>query len=775
MYQYELQEKIRQDKRIANFQETGKRQAQAETGIPFPLKERFETISGVSFDDVKVHYNSGKPAQLQALAYTQGSRIYVGPGQEKHLAHELGHVLQQKQGIIRPTTTVAGLPVNDDPELELSADMPKPYGHILSQKTAGTIQLLAVNAPGAGSEQRADLTQADVRPSITAGTQQNDILDPMIRQRDWIQTYHQKITACFLLKDDLNAVFKQSIAQGIQAIRTQMQRISIHRGQFYGALNACYSALNPQPVQRLTAAYPAFPDTTQFLHFHGLANTAKLNVAPNIPGLTKTFLLVNANNFILHASRAVQEVNRLAIAIIADAIRNAQESLVSAVNLSRDLYEIRRELENDAIADAAVPAAAVAPTTGAQKLHVIDAVRNTVHLPALAGEERNTAAIAANFKAQVAGAQTATAGKQLIHMAKTQTNAVFSASLLAQDTKRIALLYKEAGDISNQSRMLAGDAQMKSSLLQELLPASGGAAPAALPAPGIPPAPAAPPAPVAPPALAAPPIPAALPHSPDPGTMERMKTPEQIAMSRPNLNPHMRPLPRHGPALAEVDMFIGHAANPSTVSRINDPLGRIPKKLHPRIAANLAAMGADGSASGSYQGYWKTKGAGSHAEVHAANKALIYSGITSLDEANRRLFGRIAHTYSPAMADTQTLFDPRTLDLPSFAQCPHCAAALQTLTPEIYKPKERYLEKCAYYIHLEIQSYAPRDDQSVWDCARSMMDILPANWNTRTLAQYLYGLTHFGGSPEKDEKNWIAAEHLSANVELKRYHDAYHH
>ncbi len=91
------------------------------TGIPNDLKQRYEERSGFSFDDVRVHYNSDKPAKLQALAYAQGNQVYMGPGQEKHLEHELGHVVQQKQGIVRPTTVVEGLPVNDDLELESDA------------------------------------------------------------------------------------------------------------------------------------------------------------------------------------------------------------------------------------------------------------------------------------------------------------------------------------------------------------------------------------------------------------------------------------------------------------------------------------------------------------------------------------------------------------------------------------------------------------------------------------------------------------------------------
>lgn len=92
------------------------------TGIPDSIKTRFESLSGFSFDDVQVHYNSDKPAQLQALAYTQGNQVYVAPGQEKHLGHELGHVVQQKEGRVQPTTQLQGMAINDDPAMEYNAD-----------------------------------------------------------------------------------------------------------------------------------------------------------------------------------------------------------------------------------------------------------------------------------------------------------------------------------------------------------------------------------------------------------------------------------------------------------------------------------------------------------------------------------------------------------------------------------------------------------------------------------------------------------------------------
>lgn len=94
------------------------------TGLPDKLKTGMENLSGMSLDDVRVHRNSDKPAQLQAHAYAQGSDIHLAPGQEKHLPHELGHVVQQKQGRVKPTLQMKGkVNVNDDAGLEKEADV----------------------------------------------------------------------------------------------------------------------------------------------------------------------------------------------------------------------------------------------------------------------------------------------------------------------------------------------------------------------------------------------------------------------------------------------------------------------------------------------------------------------------------------------------------------------------------------------------------------------------------------------------------------------------
>lgn len=94
------------------------------TGLPTPLKTGMESLSGIDLSDVRVHYNSEKPAQLQALAYAQGEHIYLGAGQEQHLPHEAWHVVQQKQGRVKPTLRMKeGVSINDNPILEKEADV----------------------------------------------------------------------------------------------------------------------------------------------------------------------------------------------------------------------------------------------------------------------------------------------------------------------------------------------------------------------------------------------------------------------------------------------------------------------------------------------------------------------------------------------------------------------------------------------------------------------------------------------------------------------------
>jgi hypothetical protein len=128
------------------------------TGLPDNLKAGIENLSGYSMDDVSVHYNSPKPEQIQAHAYAQGADIHLASGQEKHLPHEAWHVVQQRQGRVRPTIQMSGVQVNDDEGLEREADV---MGRRALQKTGVMFDARSDLTP------RAPLSSTDIMNQYT--------------------------------------------------------------------------------------------------------------------------------------------------------------------------------------------------------------------------------------------------------------------------------------------------------------------------------------------------------------------------------------------------------------------------------------------------------------------------------------------------------------------------------------------------------------------------------------------------------------------------------
>ncbi|MFB8140610.1 eCIS core domain-containing protein [Streptomyces parvus] len=83
-----------------------------------PLREEMESRLGSDFSDVRLHTDSAaraSAAEVGARAYTSGNHVVIGDGGGgKHtLAHELTHVIQQRQGPVAGTDNGAGLSVSD--------------------------------------------------------------------------------------------------------------------------------------------------------------------------------------------------------------------------------------------------------------------------------------------------------------------------------------------------------------------------------------------------------------------------------------------------------------------------------------------------------------------------------------------------------------------------------------------------------------------------------------------------------------------------------------
>jgi hypothetical protein len=129
-------------------------------------------MSGMSLSDVSIHTGDGQAEAMGAEAYAKGSEVHLGAGGEKHLGHELWHVVQQKQGRVKPTEQVAGQAVNSDPKLEAEADVMGARAQSAASSGAGpTAQLREASA--AGVVQRkvtvgTDLTVAQVETALRA-------------------------------------------------------------------------------------------------------------------------------------------------------------------------------------------------------------------------------------------------------------------------------------------------------------------------------------------------------------------------------------------------------------------------------------------------------------------------------------------------------------------------------------------------------------------------------------------------------------------------------
>jgi hypothetical protein len=157
------------------------------TGLPDNVKSGVEQLSGISLGDVKVHYNSPKPAQLQAHAYAQGTDIHVASGQEKHVPHEAWHVVQQKQGRVQANTQLKGnVPVNDDAGLETEADvMGAKALNLISNNTEAnnTIQAKMDNSSSAIVQRVLDPEDNKMLESVKGVSESKAVVGPELRKR----------------------------------------------------------------------------------------------------------------------------------------------------------------------------------------------------------------------------------------------------------------------------------------------------------------------------------------------------------------------------------------------------------------------------------------------------------------------------------------------------------------------------------------------------------------------------------------------------------------
>jgi hypothetical protein len=106
-----------------------------------PLKLEMEARLGADFSDVRVHTDNAaraSAAEVGARAYTSGSHVVIGEARADKLtlAHELTHVIQQRQGPVAGTDHGNGVKVSDPSDVyEQAAEANA--SHVMATGTAG--------------------------------------------------------------------------------------------------------------------------------------------------------------------------------------------------------------------------------------------------------------------------------------------------------------------------------------------------------------------------------------------------------------------------------------------------------------------------------------------------------------------------------------------------------------------------------------------------------------------------------------------------------------
>lgn len=223
------------------------------TGLPDTLKAGVEQLSGLSLDHVKVHYNSSRPAQLNAFAYAQGSEIHVAPGQEKHLPHEAWHIVQQAQGRVKPTRQMkTGVPINDESHLEKEADtMGQRASRVLTespkvQRIASSDFTVESQSSNETHALEGDVAQLTVRDVLEGGNYFSRFLNSVSSSKDAVKEYSNNLRSAYQAEPKLKdatgpAIFDVESTPFIEAaakgFKHSLKELETHAGGYlYQAL-----------------------------------------------------------------------------------------------------------------------------------------------------------------------------------------------------------------------------------------------------------------------------------------------------------------------------------------------------------------------------------------------------------------------------------------------------------------------------------------------------------------------------------------------------------
>lgn len=186
-------------------QRSAVREVLGATGRPLeqPVREDMEARFGTDFSDVRLHTDATaqrSAAEIGARAYTSGNHIVLGGAttDEHTLAHELTHVVQQRQGPVAGTDDGTGLKVSDPSDrFERAAEanahrvMAAPHAH--TDHGAAVQRSGATAAHDHAAVQRAPATgPAPVLGAAKTGQDEEGLCGNFSRRRDWAITNPQQ-------------------------------------------------------------------------------------------------------------------------------------------------------------------------------------------------------------------------------------------------------------------------------------------------------------------------------------------------------------------------------------------------------------------------------------------------------------------------------------------------------------------------------------------------------------------------------------------------------
>ncbi|MEU2435575.1 DUF4157 domain-containing protein [Streptomyces rubradiris] len=195
------------------------------------VRADMEARLGADFSDVRVHTGStarASAAEVGARAYTSGNHVVIGDGgADRHtLAHELTHVIQQRQGPVSATDNGSGLRVSDpsdrfEREAEANAtrvlSAPAPHQGEAVQRAATD-----TDRAGGAAIQRAPAAQG----AHAQGEHIFNALDALAKEAG--TTLADRVTARIALLDGQNLSHDQNVRKATTTWNYQVHKESLN-------------------------------------------------------------------------------------------------------------------------------------------------------------------------------------------------------------------------------------------------------------------------------------------------------------------------------------------------------------------------------------------------------------------------------------------------------------------------------------------------------------------------------------------------------------------